>query len=231
MSPIKIQNIFVKNFSKNDAKKYDELLPVIAELGGQTIEIPIDGKIEIRPNERLIFLGKPHKNFLNFAPRESILEEFESFAQKNLDTIFLQNVKIKFDKNASEIFPKKVRFLGENGAIFAGKFEKPAKTRMKISGISNDGEITAIAVADLKNSVASREISAELPIIWDELRLAGKEKNQKKWSKKWISIFPMILVASGLVFFIFAWRSRENQPKKIGKINLPFEIEKKHESQ
>ncbi|MCF7917935.1 hypothetical protein K9L27_02970 [Candidatus Gracilibacteria bacterium] len=209
-TPLPIQNVFVQNYSEEEASKYEELIPFIEEFGGKIVGIQSLSEYAISQYNRIVFLGEdPTHEFLSFlAPvNDQILEEFEKFSRENLGPIFIENITLSLGGNASEIFPTNPQTLGNDPVYFVGKFEKPMKTRMEIKGNWSEGDFFAEAPVNLNDEDLSHgPIAKELPYIWEELwKLENApqeiEKPATPWNFSMIDAFPFILLLLGCVVF------------------------------
>ncbi|MBT3348755.1 hypothetical protein HN954_02210 [bacterium] len=208
--PIPMHDVFVKNFSKKNATKYDELLIALPDFGAQVIECDELKNFENVPDTRLVILGKKIDDFPTFEAENSadIFADFEIFAQENLPVIFLQNLEATFGGNVSDIFVEKNELLGDGSVTIVGKFERPMKTRMELRGVTATGEITMVAPIPLHDEIFSIDpIAHELPQIWEEFW----QKNQpQKSTPIWLRsnfIFPLLVGLIGLVVMIAIFRS------------------------
>ncbi|MCK5461097.1 hypothetical protein KAI58_03875 [Candidatus Gracilibacteria bacterium] len=242
LQPIAIQNIFVKSSNQKEADRFSPLFPIINEFGGKIVKNANIEKFKY-DSYRIIFLGKPEKEgdlFFNPKHPETLLDEFETFTEENLGLIFLQNIQVNFGGNVSEVYPKKIAFLGKEPVFFVGKFEKEMKTRMEISALSQEGTISAITPIYL-DKFKMHELSGALSSIWERLYLETLPKEQE-YSKKWIILFPWFLGVLGIFFIFTAFRNVFKKEKKEEEIifdemwnkpsnpiedNLPFEVKNK----
>jgi len=213
-NPLPLQDIFVENYSKGTAKNYTELIPFINETGGKIINKEELEKHALGKYNRIIVLGEPIDDYLNFKVEDQtqILEEFEEFTNFNLGPIFLQNLESKFGGNISEVFPKKIDNLGLEPVSFIGKFERPMKTRMELQGISYEGEIQASAPLDLQNAeLAQGALAQELPDMWEEW-WEEENKSTANWNLGLIDIFPaMLLFLAGIIIFFAIRQVKKGQ--------------------
>ncbi len=249
-APLPIQNVFVQNYPEKENSVYAELLPFLREFGGEiTSSERIQNYTESQYN-RITVLGESMGNFLNFSAEsaETVLEEFEKFAEKNLEPILLQNLTADFGGNVSEVFPAKIENVAFDPVFFIGKFERPLKTRMEIRATSPEGEIRAVEALHLENDkLAQAPLASGLPRIWEELWNLEHKSNLSflkptTWNFSWKDAFPFVLLGLGLLV-IFAAIMRETKEKKQNQEitqaekvlqpykwneDLPFEIERRH---
>ncbi len=238
--PLKIQNVFVKNFTEKENEDWTEILTILNDFEGRIIDKKDFKNIKTNATNRIVFLGNAYEDYLNFSPEDpsNIFEEFEIFTSENLGPIFFQNLSVEFGGNISEIFPHKIDFLGETGAVLIGKFEKPIKTRVVIKAISPNGEIEASSAIDLNNeNLAKHPLATSLPKIWEKFWTLENKQENFNLNNNWFSFFPYLLGLIGIAFIFIAFRSKkENVIEKIledKKINLssefkgnpPFEVE------
>jgi hypothetical protein len=238
--PLEIQNVFVKNFPEKENETWAEILTILNDFEGKIIDKKDFENIKTSATNRIIFLGEPYENYLNFSPQDpsKIFEEFETFTSENLGPIFFQNLSVEFGGNISEVFPNKIDFLGENGAVFVGKFERPMKTRILIRTTSKTGEIEAFSAIDLNDgTLAKHPLAISLPKIWEEFWSVENRKANEDFDKRWFFIFPWILGGIGILFIIIAFKGRKEKTineildrKNLNSLptfenNPPFEVE------
>lgn len=243
LKPLKIQNVFVKNFEAKEATKFNSILPVIREFGSLIIEQSEVEKYKT-PSYRLIYLGSKENETLNFNPESEIeaLDAFEAFTDIHLKPVFMENITVKFGGNISEVFPTKIDYLREDPVFFVGKFEREQKTRMEIQAVTQEGEIIAITPLHLEK-FEKHELAEALPEIWENLYQETQPK-EKEYSLKWLSIFPFLLAAVGILLIftaikgVFSKKETKkegdsipeeffHQPTKNIEEDLPFRVEKK----
>ncbi len=212
--PLQIQNVFVKNFNEKDSTIWEEILTILNDFDGKIIDQEDFKNIKETATNRIVFLGKPFENYLNFSPNnpDKIFEEFETFTTENLGPVFFQNLSVEFGGNVSEVYPSKIDFLGEQGGVFVGKFERPMKTRILIRTISPAGEIEAFSAVDLNDeSLAKHPLAISLPKIWEEFWSAENKKESTSFDNKWFSIFPWILGGIGVIFIFLAFKGKKEK--------------------
>ena len=249
-APLPIQNIFVVNYKKKNADIYKDLLPFLREFGGKIIPGDEVDKYAQNKNNRLIFLGEEREGFAHFQSenKENILDEFEAFAEENLNPTVLENVTAKFGGNIHEVFPAIIPSVGFDDVFFVGKFEKAMKTRMEIQGISAEGEIKAVAPLFLNDDTFTESpLAKEIPGIWEEM---WKQANTEETSFDWFKslnvndLFPLILLVAGVIILFvtvkkFAKRNKQKSeelsiddngiPSHQNWKDMPFEVEKREE--
>ncbi len=254
LKQIDVEDIFVKNFEKEDSIIFSELIPILEELSGTVIE-KNRLKEYLLPYNRIILLGgEKIDNFIHFIPEDNqdVLTQFDKFAEENLKQPILLDIQATFGGNISEVYPKKIPTMTDSPIFFVGKFKKPLKTKMEITALTNEGEITAITPLKLQN-FEETEFSNSLPEIWEEIynSTLPSKKTKNITNNIFISIFPWVLGSLGLILIIFAVNigtkfnppikyKKEvghdlddvpegfwHQPKEKVNENLPFEIEKK----
>jgi len=243
--PLPLQDVYVANYKKAEEAPYKELFSVVREMGGKVVPGDEIEKYSASKHNRIIMLGDPKGDFLNFHilnPKKT-LEEFEEFARKNLGPVLLENVVAKFGGNVSEVFPAKIEKVGFEPVFFVGKIERPMKTHMEISGVSSEGEIRAIAALHFEDDTTARgPLTKELPNIWEELwRSSQSGFSIPVWTSFLAdNIFPGVLLLLGILIIVLALRANKKEKKADKNVeawvdlapdqwsgDVPFEIEKK----
>lgn len=207
--PLPMNEIFVKNYPKNEEKKYRELFPFLQQQRqARIVNSDEFNPQKIKKDEVVIILGDSLDNFLNFKHKEGdIFKEFQNFAKKNLSPILLDNLKITFGGNIFDVQTKQAQITADSPAIFVGKFKKPIKTRMEITGNRLESHFGLVSPLDLENKKYTQDKTAEyLPEIWNELAHPQNGNLAKKyfWLEKfnWLNIFPYILGIIGLMIIL-----------------------------
>ncbi len=206
LKQIDIEDIFVKNYNDNETEIFSELIPILQELKGTVIEKK-DLPNYMIPYNRIVLLGgQKVDHYIHFVPEneENVLSEFDSFAEKNLESPILLEIQASFGGNIMEVYPKKIASMDNDPIFFVGKFKKAIKTKIEITALTSEGEITAITPLDL-TVFEENEFTNSLPEIWEEVyesTLPLKEINPI--GTKFISIFPWLLGLLGIIVIIFA---------------------------
>ncbi len=243
--PFPLQDVYVANYKAEEDASYKELFSVVREMGGKVVPGDEIAKYSASKHNRIILLGEPKGDFLNFHiqnPKKT-LEEFEAFARKNLGPVLLENVIAKFGGNVSEVFPAKIDHVGFDPVFFVGKIERPIKTHMEISGVSSEGEIRATAALNFEDDATARgPLAKELPNIWEELWRSSQDGfSIPVWTSFLTdNIFPAVLLLVGILIIVIALRANRKEKKENKNVeawvdlapnewsgDVPFEIEKK----
>ncbi len=201
--PLDIHDVYVKNYDDNKAMIYQELILMLNELGTNVIEENEVAEYLSDPYTRLIFLGNEKEGYLNFKAIDAnlLMEDFENFSTENLGSIFLQDIQIDFGGNISDVYYENLEFLGNGPVLAIGKFARPMRTRMVVSGVSNKGELNATAIADLRTYTEDPLVQL-LPDMWEELANPPVPKSDKpSW---WFAIFPWGLGLIGILIVSFS---------------------------
>ena len=208
MNPIPLQNVFVQRYTDEEAPYYENILPLIRELGGEVLayETYLSHTTQDLQN-RYIFLGgddkDPSELSFDVTTTENPLEAFEAFIQQNLKPVYLRNVSIECGGNITDIYPKKVDVLTQDGIAFIAKFERPLRTRITIRAMTPLAEIVANTALDLNDEIYVYEgADYDLPEMWEAYN-TPLTNDTPSHGRLWINIFPWILATLGIM--ILAW--------------------------
>jgi len=245
--PLKVRDIFVKNFPEEDEAIYSDLVSILGDFGAEIIEPENLGEFKIDKRNRIIFIGEKQDDFLNFQikPSENAVERFEQFALEHLGPVFFQDITFRFGGNISEVYPKEIPFWSTDSRLLVGKFEKPMRTLAEVTAISAEGEVTASSIIDLR-TFYNDPLSSQLPDLWE--KMANPSLGEKTHDLRWLSVFPWVLGGAGLVLVFFSlFKQFPKKPKDKGspdfeenlseadfeelEKNLPFEVEERSERQ
>lgn len=245
-----IENIYVKNFTQRQSRKYTEVLQTIEELGAPIITTEELSQINLA-HKRVFILGDQISEFatLNLHDTNSPIESFETFLAKNISPVIIKNLKADFGGNTRDVFSDKTDFVGTDPVTFVGKFETSRKTRLKITADTKHGPVELTTPLDLDQAEINNDPIAELlPEIWESYKpvVEAPVKPKTFWQRWWMSFLPTLLIGIAFICFYvvlrWIWQTRKNEddqravflddtPPSIVKapdfpdFGLPFEIE------
>jgi len=191
LRPLKMREVYIKNYSPEEAFLYEPLLVLIKEnLNGQFASAEAVDLLLGNPHNRITFLGekdskkRPNVKHFQVQDPETKLEEFEAFHTKELPPVYGYNLNLQWDEtNVSDVYPHPDNhplYLTEDGLTFVGKFEESKPTFLSVLGATNNGVLEAQALLALDDSgfIDSFE-SFNLPQTWEEYSM-DKKPNQPK---------------------------------------------------
>ena len=208
LPPLEVETVFVENFtSKAERKQYKLLSQAILNSGTQVISSTQAALLVDSPNYRLVLLGGPAQNrWLQFKANTNsdIIKKFEDFSQTKLGPVYLSGLKADFGGNIEQVRPEEAPYLDESSVYFVGKFDRPIKTRVSLSGETNDLVVQADGVMDL-TTFTPHQASGVLPQLWKDLNPTTVAEG---WNIKKIitNSFPILLALIGLAIMWLASR-------------------------
>ncbi len=224
LKEINMEDVFVKNFSKEEAPIYHDLISILEELDGTVIRLDQLPQYTLPTNRIILLGGKPHGDFVYFKPQHKtkILEEFDAFAAKNLGPPILMNITADFGGNVTDVYPKRIIAMTDKPVFFVGKFTDPIKTKMTVTALTHEGEIMAETALHLEKYEPSA-FSEALPEIWEEVYQSKQaQKENSKLSFYFEKAFPWILGLLGIILLVFTVsRHSTFTPPKNPKTKLP----------
>lgn len=196
--PIQKEIVFVKNFSKQETKKYTPILSFLSELGATIIASP-PPKTDTK---QFVSLGDSFGNEKNFSlnDNQNPLDAFEEFSLQNLQPVFFQNIHAEFGGNISNVEQFKTNIIGDRGVTFIGKFEKDMRTRMLLHADQGGQNVQFEIPLNLHDTTLSASpVAKELPQLWEQLH---NEKINMPSKKTHFSFFPWILGGIGILILV-----------------------------
>ncbi len=216
LKPIPIENVYITNYQgRKQTESFVPILELLRELNATIIAPEQADQYQYDNAYRTIWLGSGPAGELLFSPQsDDILSDFDAFSETNLGPVYLQNLDLKFGGNVSDVYPERIRFLGNQGTVY-GKFERPLKTRLELQATTQSQEIAAVTPIYLNDYEAHTE-ARSLPAKWEAAYKAATSKDTGKrlnydW---WLKLFPWVLFFTGLALILFAstriFRHRED---------------------
>lgn len=211
LAPLRMREVYVKNYSAEDEFLYEPILLAIENLGGQYASPEAVDLLLGNPYNRITFLGdkdsKNRDNVLHFKIQDpqTKLEEFEAFHSQNLPAVYAYKVKVDWsDTNISEVYPTQApKFLTAQGVTFYGKFERSSPTLVKVSGATNQGVVQAQALVPLDDSGFIDSFEAfNLPQTWDALANPPRTLADRPFAWFNNAQTVQLAIAFGLLVFI-----------------------------
>jgi len=222
LPPLEVETVFVENFtSKAERKQYKLLSQAILNSGTQVISSTQAALLVDSPNYRLVLLGGPAQNrWLQFKANTNsdIIKKFEDFSQTKLGPVYLSGLKADFGGNIEQVRPEEAPYLDESSVYFVGKFDRPIKTRVSLSGETNDLVVQADGVMDL-TTFTPHQASGVLPQLWKDLNPTTVAEG---WNIKKIitNSFPILLALIGLAIMWLASRPSKCFPWELSDKEL-----------
>lgn len=209
--PIPTYDIFVQNFDEEEARRYEPLLAILPDVGIQNLSREEFEEISLPPDTRVTALGDPIEGVertFQVEAEDDIFAAFEIFSAQELPPIFLQDLEATFGGNISDVLVEKHYFTGEKPITIVGKFERPMKTRMELSGVTAEGEVKLSAPVPLHDETYTQSpLANDLPEIWEELAQEDTpEENTTPW---WTASFwfPLGIAVVAIIVFVLLFRS------------------------
>jgi len=209
LKPRKIKNIFIKNFKTEEESKI--FAPLVAKISekAEVLEKEEIVKYLKNDNARIVVLGGDiYPRFLQFIPEnpDTLFKDFKDFSKNFLGPVYLQNIKVSFGKNISDVLPAYIPFLTEKSTFFIGKFESPEKTIMHLKASGEDYTLETKDFLNLENFTP--HVSAEaLPSLWEEIYKSYEPEVRNKNSRSlfWVNVFPYLLLFLGFLSLFFSF--------------------------
>jgi hypothetical protein len=217
LKPIPVKYIFVRNYPENLAEKFRILEDFLREEAFVVIDWEQREKFLAEANQavRWVYLGERERiTDLAFMPvdtsEEAMLKSLEIFLQRELDPVYLRNIRIEMGGNVQQLLPETVAYIGRNPEIFVGKFSEERLTRMRIFAETLEGERFVEVPLDFSIK-ANHPLRENLGEIWEEYFSFSSRRSSIIYDKRWVKFFPYILAFFGIVFIflaIFSWGRR-----------------------
>lgn len=215
--PIPTYDVFIRNFDADEADRYESLLAILPDVGIQVVTPEEREKMSLPPDTRVTALGDPLEGVertFQVKKDEDIFAVFEIFSAQELPPVFLQDLEASFGGNVLEVFVEKNYFTGEEPITIVGKFDRPMKTRMELSGITAEGEVKLSAPVPLHDETYTQSpLANDLPEIWE--KLAQEDAPEESGAPWWTASFwfPLGIVVVAIIVFVLLFRSLRKKYK------------------
>lgn len=224
LPPLEVQTVFVENYtSRAERRRYSQLAQAIRNSGTLVLSAKQAVGYVDEDRFRLVLLGGPAQHrWLQFrAPLGAdVIPAFEEYSQVKLGPVYLMNLQADFGGNITQVRPEEQPFLNDEATYFVGQFDRPMKTRVSLSGETDELVVQADGILDLE-TYRPHEANGVLKDLWNDLDAKGDLK-AISFRKIVIDSFPFLLLMLGLGIMYLASRPSKLRTGMMEEIDDEF---------